>query len=86
MDVLQPLARNMCVDLRSGYVRVPEHNLNGTQIGPSFQQMRRKGMPEGVGMDSLVEARSKHIPFYYFPETLTCKPFTRSIQKEDVRF
>ena len=53
-------AKKQCVDVgiyfRRRYLLVPQHILNGTQIGSAFQEMRRERMSEGVGADVLVDA------------------------------
>lgn len=32
---------------------MPQHRLDGSEVGAAFQQMRRKRMPEGMGADRL---------------------------------
>ncbi len=39
---------HMGVDLRSGYVGVPQHFLDGAKVCPALQQMRGKRMAQGV--------------------------------------
>ena len=36
------------VDLSGGNIRMTQHGLNGSEVGPAFQQMGGKGMPQGV--------------------------------------
>ena len=44
MQALQPLARNVGVNLRCGQIRMPEQHLHHAQIGAVVQQVCRKGM------------------------------------------
>ena len=46
----------MSVDLGSRYISMSQHFLNRTQVGPIFQQMGGKGMPQGMGVTSLVNS------------------------------
>ena len=48
---------DMCVDFRRSDGFVPEHRLDGPQVGPSFQQVGGKRMTEGVRTDGAVDAR-----------------------------
>ena len=51
-----PSVQDVRVDLRRGDVSVPEQLLNGTDVVPVFEQMRREGMTERVGSGSLRDA------------------------------
>ena len=46
VQLLQPLARDVRVDLRGGNVRVPEQQLHHPQIGTVVDEMRREGVPQ----------------------------------------
>ena len=48
MQLLEPLARNVGVDLCRRNVGMPQQQLNDAQIGAVIQQVRRKGMAQGV--------------------------------------
>jgi hypothetical protein len=51
MDVSQPAAFHVRIDLSRRDICMPQHRLNGSQIGSSFQQVRGKGMPQHVRRD-----------------------------------
>ena len=53
MDVSQPSAFHVRIDLSRRDICMPQHGLNGSQIGPTFQQMRGKRMPQHVRGDRL---------------------------------
>ena len=57
IDLLQPLADDLGVDLGGGDVRVAQHHLERAQIRPVFQQVGRKGVAQGVGGDVLLNPR-----------------------------
>ena len=48
VQFLDPLAGDMCVNLCGRQIAVPEQHLYDTQIGPMIQQMRGKGMAQGM--------------------------------------
>src|SRR5204862_7796532 len=76
----QPLRTGMCpliglfeprglypsVDLRRGHTRMSEHLLDGPQIGPAVEQMRRERVPEGVRVDASLD-RSVPRPYAQAP-------------------
>jgi len=45
MQLLQPLARHMRIDLRSGDIGMSEQHLHHPEIRPVIQQMRRECVP-----------------------------------------
>ena len=49
---------NMRVDLRRRNIRMAEHYLNRPKIRTTFEQMRRKRMPEHVRRNDLCNPRS----------------------------
>ena len=49
MQRLQPLTRDVSVDLRRGDIRMTKQHLHHAQIGPVIQQMRGERVPQGVG-------------------------------------
>ena len=46
-------AVHMGVELRGGDARVPQQLLHDAQVGTALQQVRGKGMAQGVGMQPL---------------------------------
>ena len=57
MDSFQLTAIDLGVDLRGGDGGMPEHFLNDSQIGPSGQQVRGKGVSKLMRVDGLFNAR-----------------------------
>lgn len=49
VDSFQPVALNMRIQFRGIQVGMSEQELYGTQIRPTFQQMRCKRMPKRMG-------------------------------------
>ena len=47
--VLEPLDREMRIDLRGGEALVAQELLDAPHIGTARKQLRREGMSEGVG-------------------------------------
>ena len=52
----EPRAVDVGVDLRRRDIGVAEHGLHRTQIGAAFEQMRRKGVAQGVRRYSFFDA------------------------------
>ena len=48
MQLLQPLPRNMGIDLGGRYVGVPQQELHHTEIGAVIEQVRGESMPHRV--------------------------------------
>jgi hypothetical protein len=44
----QPGTHHVRVDLRGSNIGMTEHGLHATQIGPAFQQMSCKGVPQNM--------------------------------------
>lgn len=53
------------VDLSGGYGLVAEHCLNGSQIGPTFEQAGGETMAESVGTDGLLYSSQFHQLLYH---------------------
>ena len=53
----QLVAVDMRIDFGGGDGLVPQHALDGAQVGPSFQQVGGEGVAEGVRTDALGDAR-----------------------------
>ncbi len=45
----QTRADDVCVDFRGGEIGVAQHGLHAAQVGPAFQEVSGKGMPQNVG-------------------------------------
>ena len=48
VQLFQPLARDVRVNLRCRNIRMPEQQLHDSQVGAVVQQMRRKRMAQGM--------------------------------------
>src|SRR5271154_6580531 len=48
------LLREVQIDRGLFKITVPEQDLDGAQVGTSFEQVRREAVPQGVRMDMLV--------------------------------
>jgi len=46
-----PAIRDVRVALRRSEIRVPEHLLDGTEVGAALEQVRREGVSEQMGVD-----------------------------------
>lgn len=82
MNGFQPFPVDMRVNLSRRYIRMPEHFLHGTQIGPMFEQMRRKRMPEGVRRDLPLDVRFTGITLNNLPHALTADFFSQAAEKD----
>jgi hypothetical protein len=48
VQLLEPFARNVCVDLGRGYIRMTEQHLHNPQVSAMVEQMRGEGMAQGM--------------------------------------
>src|SRR3954462_1707841 len=55
VDVLQPLGREVGVDLRRRDIRVAEHLLQRAQVAAAGEQVRRERVAEGVRAHAVLE-------------------------------
>src|SRR4051794_9460686 len=53
VDLTDPLTGHMGVELGRGDTRMTEQLLDDSQVRPTFEQMRGKGMPQRMGADRL---------------------------------
>ena len=81
VDLLQAFPCYMRIDLRCGDVCMTQHDLYGTQIGPSLEKVRGEGMAEGVRMNPLAKTCLRSILFYDLPESLPRYSIPRTVQK-----
>src|SRR2546425_10657605 len=70
----QVFSVNMRIDLRRGYVDVAEHFLDCAQVGPSFEEVRRERMAEGMRVNLFFDtgfcrARTDDIPDRHAAQT-----------------
>ena len=52
----QALLDHVRIDLRGGDIDMAKHVLQRPEISPSFQQVRRKGMPQRMGAKGFVRS------------------------------
>ena len=71
----------MGIDLRRGYIRMAQHDLNRPEVRTPFQEMTGKRVSYTVGRDLFFDACSQSISLDYFPEPLSGKRITLPIQK-----
>ena len=55
----QRLAVDVRVDLGCRDFLVPQHRLDGAEVGPALEEVRREGVAEGMRADGLVDARER---------------------------
>mgnify|MGYP001826122781 CR=1 FL=1 len=73
MNTFETTTLNMGVDLCSGYIRMPQHELDRAEISTVFQKMGGKGMPESMGVDILANVCLSGNIFQYLPITVSCQ-------------
>src|SRR5688572_4999962 len=73
VDITHPLFEDVRVDLCGGQVRVPQHHLNGAQVGTALQQVRGKRVSKHVGADRRFQARLPRVRLQDFPESYASK-------------
>ena len=56
VDIPQTRLEHVRVDLRRREIGVPEHHLDGAQIGAALEQMRRERMPQDVRTERAADA------------------------------
>ena len=72
VHLFQMLPADMGVDLGCGNVRMPEHDLNASQVRAAFQKMAGKRMTQRMRGDVSLYTRAQGISFDHFLETLPC--------------
>src|SRR5438552_6701684 len=58
------------VELGGGEIRMPEHLLDGAEVGSPLEEVRREGMAEEMGVDALgleAERVHPHLLRHFFP-------------------
>jgi len=66
----QPFTADMGVNLGRRDLAVPEHKLNGPEVGPPFKEMGRKRVPQDVRADLGRNPGCPGVPFQKFPKPL----------------
>src|SRR5437660_12115498 len=72
MHRLEPLLIDMRVDLRRRNIGVPEHFLNNPQIGTVAEEMRRKTVPEQMGINVFLQAGVARFFLHNLPDSRGC--------------
>ena len=73
---------NVRIYLRGGNVNMPEHDLNRTQISPTFKEMGGKRMPQGMRRYVFQQTTFLSISFQQLPEPLSCHGLAGSGNKQ----
>ena len=55
----QRLAVDVRINLGGSDFLVPQHRLDGAEVGPALEEVRREGVAEGVRADGLVDTRER---------------------------
>ena len=72
----------MGVDFSGGNAFMPQHGLDGSQVGASLQELRGKAVAEGVRADVLSDAGLGSIFLYIYEERDAAQPFAPSQRDE----
>src|SRR5258708_22651396 len=70
MQLLEPLARNMRVDLCRRYIRMAQQHLHHPQVSPVIEQMGGEGVTQGMGRNSFADTRPFGVAPDQMPECL----------------
>ena len=85
MQSLQPLARDMCVDLRRRDVGMTEQQLHDAQVGAMIQKMRRECMTQRMRRQRFgSNARDDRIAFQRVPQRLSRWPRMTCCEEQSV--
>src|SRR5438067_3074730 len=68
VDAAQTRLEDVRVDLRRRQVGVPEHHLDGAQIGAALEEVRGEGMPHDVRAEHARQLRAPAVRFQNLPE------------------
>lgn len=71
MDSLEPFPGNVRVDLRGTDIHMPQHDLDGPEVSPAFQEMTGKGMAKGVRGNMVKNMGLPGVLFEALPEALS---------------
>ena len=81
VNILQLLLDQLGVNLRGADVRVAQHFLDGAEIRPVFQKMRRERVAQGVRRNRLLNARLVLVGLDDLPEALAGHALPADIHK-----
>ena len=73
VNLPQPVAGDVRINLRRADVRVAEQLLDHAQVRAVLQQMRRKAVPQHVRRDVALHARAPDTIFYAQPKRDRCE-------------
>src|SRR3989454_8998444 len=82
VDLSQPLAVDVRVDLRRRDVRMAEHDLHGSQIGAPLQKMRREGVAQHMRAEPGSQTDGAAMLLENFPEPLPAHRAAAVVEKE----
>ena len=75
MDGFKALLIDMRVNLCGRNIRMTEHFLNNAQVGAIPQEMRRKTVPEKMGLNGLLKPGVPRMFFHDLPDARSCLHF-----------
>ena len=70
VQLLKAGARDLCVNLRRGQIGVTEQHLHDAYIGAVVQQVRRKGVPQAVRREGVLNPSDERITLNIVPKRL----------------
>ena len=82
VNILQISPYHMGVNLRGGNIRMAQHLLDGPQVRSILQQVRREGVPQGMGGDLFLNACLPLIILDDLPKALAAHPLPVHVDKE----
>ena len=86
VELLEVFLVDVRIDLRGADVRVPEHRLDEPEVRPPLQQMRRKGVAQGMGGEVLGDPGLQGIVSEELPKPLPAHPIAAVVQEEEGAF
>ena len=82
MNLLEPVARHMGIDLSGGDIRVAEHHLNRAKVGSPLKKVACKGVTEKMRSDPFPDSRLSAVPLDPFPEALATHGLPRTVHEK----
>ena len=86
VDLPQPSLEHVRVDLRRREVRVPQHGLDRAQIRSSFEQVRRKGVPQYVRAQMGLNTGRRSIVLQNLPKRASAEAPGPALADEEPRW
>src|SRR6187399_1584500 len=68
VDGPQASLEHVRVNLRRGQVGVPQHHLDGAQVGAAIEEVGGEGMADDVRAERVPHADRRAVPFQQLPE------------------